>query len=268
MAHLFDNQPVASLPASTTAVASPETSAVSFAVSKLSVQDAVRHDVIAGILKPGTRITEAWLAQRYGVSRVPVREALRALEAEGFVLSQVNVGSRVAPIPVDDADDLFAVREALEISTVRRAAKRAKALFSADAPSTQWWQARRDLVTILDDGDAAVESGQLDTLVDLNDRFHLGIATLGASPSLGVLLRQLSGKIEWLYAADEDSRGKRLWPDHRIILSAIDAGDDELAGSLMKQHVRESRIGYLSRHAIATSSDSEVTAAVARRSRA
>ncbi len=233
----------------------------------MGVQDSVRHDIISGVLTPGTRITEASLAERYGVSRVPVREALRALEAEGFVLSQANVGSRVAPIPVDDADDLFAVREALEIAIAQRAATRAMALFSAEAPSTLWFHARRELGIILDEGDAAVHSGELARLVELNDRFHLGIATLGASPSLGVLLRQLSGKIEWLYAADQNSRGKRLWPDHRVILSAIDAGDHELAGTLMKRHVRESRIGYLSRHAVAVSSDPEVTAEVRNRSR-
>lgn len=225
----------------------------------------MRHDIIVGLLAPGTRITEASLAARYGVSRVPVREALRALEAEGFVQSQVNVGSRVADIPVDDADDLFAVREALEIATARRAATRATGLFSTSALPTGWWKVRRELALLLDEGDAAIEADTLDLLVELNDRFHVGIAILSGSPSLGVLLRQLSGKIEWLYAADQDSRGKRLWPDHRNILAAIDSGDVTLAGRLMKQHVRESRVGYLSRHGVVASSDPEVTAAVALR---
>ncbi|HEV7951017.1 MAG TPA: GntR family transcriptional regulator [Glaciihabitans sp.] len=216
--------------------------------SKLSVQDAIRRDIIVGSLQPGTRITEASLALTHGVSRVPVREALRALEAEGFVESRANVGSSVAPIPVDDADDLFAVREALEIATARRAAARAAALFSADAPPPEeWWRIRSILARILDDGDAAVEIGDLDQLPDLNNRFHLGIADLSGSASLGVLLRQLSGKIEWLYAADEHSRGKKLWPEHRIILAAIDAGEVDRSGELMGWHVRQSRIGYLSR---------------------
>ena len=217
-------------------------------VSKPSVQDAIRRDIIVGALQPGTRITEASLATTHGVSRVPVREALRALEAEGFVESRANVGSRVAAIPVDDADDLFAVREALEIATARRAAARAATLFDASAPPPDhWWRIRRMLAGILDDGDAAVEADQLDRLPDLNNRFHLGLADLSESVSLGVLLRQLSGKIEWLYASDEHSRGKKLWPEHRVILAAIDAGDVERAGELMGWHVRQSRIGYLSR---------------------
>lgn len=228
-----------------------------------SVLDAVRRDIILGVLQPGTRITEVALAERYGVSRIPVREALRGLESEGFVLSRPNAGSTVAPIPVDDADDLFAVREAIEIATARRAAKRARALFDLDTPPEDWWRTRRMLAVILDEGDAAVDADTLELLPDLNNRFHLGIAALGGSPSLGVLLRQLSGKIEWLYASDEHSRGKRIWPEHRVILAAIDSGDQERAAQLMGWHVRQSRIGYLSRFgADAFSSDPAVTAAI------
>lgn len=238
----------------------------------------MRRDIIAGLLAPGTRITEASLAARYGVSRIPVREALRALEAEGFVWSQVNVGSRVADIPVDDADDLFAVREALEIATARRAATRAAALGSAalgsaalgsaTTPSTEWGRVRGELALLLDAGDAAIHADALDELVELDDRFHLGLAILSGSPTLGGLLRQLSGTIEWLSAADRASRGKRLWPDHRNILAAIDSGDEELAGQLMKEHVRQSRIDYLSRHGVAASADPAVSAAAALRLRA
>lgn len=215
------------------------------------VVDAVRADIVHGVLQPGTRITEAALAERYGVSRVPVREALRGLEAEGFVESRPNVGSRVADIPVDEADDLFAVREALEISTARRAASRARARFSgADADDGgEWLRLRRELERVLDEGDAAVEVDELDRLVDLNERFHIGVAELSRSSTLATLLRQLSRKIEWLYALDEFSRGKRLWPDHRVILAAVDAGDPDRAGELMGRHVRESRVGYLSRTA-------------------
>lgn len=235
-------------------------------VTKPSLHDAIRRDIIVGALRPGTRITESSLAATHGVSRVPVREALRALEAEGFVDSRANVGSRVAPIPVDDADDLFAVREALEITTARRAATRAASLFAAAAPPPDdWWRIRRLLAGILDDGDAAVEAGDLELLPDLNHRFHLGVADLSGSVSLGVLLRQLSGKIEWLYAADEHSRGKKLWPEHRPILAAIDAGDIERAGELMGWHVRQSRIGYLSRsESPSPSSEPAVNAAIAK----
>lgn len=206
----------------------------------------LRRDIVAGRLPPATRLTEQSLARRHGVSRVPVREALRALAAEGFVESRPHAGSRVASIPFDEADDLFAVREALEISTARRAAQRARALIGRPAPA-DWLALRRELEDLVDAGDAAVAEDELERLVPINDRFHLAVAELSGSHTLANLLRQLSAKIEWLYALDTFSRGKRLWPDHRRILAAIDSADEALAAEVMGWHVRGSRVGYLSR---------------------
>jgi len=213
-----------------------------------SVVDRLRRDIIAGALLPGTRITEVSLAEKYGVSRIPVRESLRALAAEGFVLSRPNAGSRVAAIPVDDADDLFAVRETLETATARRAAQRTASMVAGGPVPGDWWATRRALAAVLDEGDAAIDADDLDALPGLNDRFHAGVAELSGSATLVGLLRQLSRKIDWLYAADPPSRGTRLWPEHRVILAAIDAGDDTRSAELMGWHVRQSRIGYFSRY--------------------
>lgn len=216
---------------------------------KERVQDAIRHDIIFGLLAPGTRVIEKSLAEKYGTSRIPVREALRVLEAEGFLESRPYAGSSVSAIPVDDADDLFAVREALEAATARRAAKRVRAQFSAGTPSSDWWKARKTLDGVLGEGDAAIEGNHLELLPELNRRFHLGVAELSGSASLTALLRQISGKIEWLYASDVDSRGKQSWIEHWPIMAAIDAGDPEQAERLMEGHVHQSRTGYMSRFA-------------------
>lgn len=213
------------------------------------VLEAIRRDIIFGVLLPGARVTEAALAAKYGVSRVPVREALRALEAEGFVESRPYAGSTVAEIPLDDAEDLFAVRAVIESTIARRAAGRAAAQFAADAPSTEWWSARRALANILDDGDRAVAADALAELPELNIRFHLGVAELSGSSSLAALLRQISGKIEWLYAADVDNRGKQSWGEHRLIMAAIDAGNAVEAGRLMVSHVVSSQRAYMERFA-------------------
>lgn len=217
------------------------------AAPKQRVQDEIRRDIIFGSLPPGTRVTETALATKYGISRVPVREALRALEAEGFVESKPYAGSTVSKIPVDDAEDLFFVREALESATARRAARRAAAQFDSGAPSSEWWNARKLLAGILDEGDAAVAQNRLDLLPELNIRFHLGIAELSGSSSLTALLRQIAGKIEWLYATDVDNRGKDSWGEHRSIIAAIDAGNFADAEKLMANHVHQSKEGYLDR---------------------
>src|SRR5256885_15004848 len=85
---------------------------------------AIRDDVIRGTFRPGQRLTEDSLAERYGVSRVPIREALRTLEAEGFVYSRPYVGTFVAELTEDEAADLLEIRAALEPLCAARAAVR------------------------------------------------------------------------------------------------------------------------------------------------
>lgn len=234
-----------------------------------TIQDAIRRDIITGRLAPGVRLTEVTLARQHAVSRVPVREALHGLESEGFVLSRPNAGCWIAEIPVADADDLFAMRETLETATVRRAAERASQLWSGRERPEEWWRIRRRIAEYLDAGDDHVRREDLAPLVEINDVIHLGIAELGGSGTLTLLLRQLSWKIEWLYAAQELPRGKRLWGDHRRIMAAIDAGDVDRAVAEMRTHVRESWIGYLGRYVTGSqSSDPAIAAEVRRRSEA
>ena len=79
-----------------------------------SVCTAIRDDIVSGVYERGTRLTEELLARRYGVSRVPVREALRTLEAEGFVVTRRHAGACVAEPTEQDAADLLEIRALLE----------------------------------------------------------------------------------------------------------------------------------------------------------
>ncbi|APU22114.1 transcriptional regulator [Actinoalloteichus sp. GBA129-24] len=196
----------------------------------------IRRDIIRGTLAPGTRVTEAALSEAYGVSRVPIREAFRVLETEGFVVSRPYAGSTVAALDTADADDLFAVRATVEERTARRAAGRADSAAVAR------------LMAVVDAGDSALAAGRRQDLTDLNTAFHLAIAEIAANPSLTGMLRQLAGKIEWIYAADVAVRAESSWIEHRLIASAIETGDVDGAALLMRRHVENSRHGYLLRH--------------------
>ncbi|MBF4993183.1 GntR family transcriptional regulator [Arthrobacter gandavensis] len=211
------------------------------------IRDRIRQDIIRGELAPGAKITEAALAARYGSSRVPVREALRTLAAEGFVESRPYAGSRVARLDPGEAGDLFEVREAVEGATARRAAERAARQAAAGSPDPDWWAVRRRLGEILAAGDAAAADGRLDALPELNLDFHRGIAELAGSASLQALLAQLAGKIEWLYASDVGFRGRDSWSEHRPILAAVDAGSAAEAEALMRAHIQQSKQSFLSR---------------------
>src|SRR5882757_3844686 len=85
----------------------------------------LRQEIIAGRLGPGDRLVERELADRFGVSRVPVREAIRALVAEGFVTFETPRRTVVRRLTRTDVTELFELREALEVYAAGRAAERA-----------------------------------------------------------------------------------------------------------------------------------------------
>ena len=206
----------------------------------------LREGIISGELAPLTRLTETSLAKQFEVSRIPVREALRFLEAEGLVESRAYSGSMVAHSPVEDAEDLFDIRIVLEAATARRAAERSAASHSSGkAKEDLWLAARKEINEVLELGEAAIAADHFEDLAALNMRFHYAVAQMSGSSSLLRLLKQISGKIEWLYSLNVTQRGPGAWPEHRAIVAAIDAGLADEASQRMEQHVRRSKESYL-----------------------
>ena len=212
--------------------------------AQLDVAAQIRTDIIKGKLEPGSKLREVVLAERYEVSRIPIREALRALEADGLVESRKFSGSVVAPSPAEDAEDLFEIRIVLESATAKRAARRAAELSADGEHDAQWSEIRAEINEILEAGDAVIAQERFDDLAVLNMRFHFAVAELSGSLSFISLLRQISGQIEWLYSLNLMRRGPQAWPEHREIIAAIDAGQVDQAAEVMAQHVRRSRDSY------------------------
>jgi DNA-binding GntR family transcriptional regulator len=87
------------------------------------VADKLRRAIVDGSLKPGTRLQEIEIAKRYEASRTPVREALRQLESEGFLLIRARRGAVVAPVTTRDVEEFYEIKEVLEGYAAERAAK-------------------------------------------------------------------------------------------------------------------------------------------------
>ncbi|NLS10305.1 GntR family transcriptional regulator [Nesterenkonia sp. MY13] len=202
----------------------------------------IRADIISGGLEPGARLTEKLLAERYEVSRVPIREALRILSAEGLVTIRPYAGASVADRPDDDAADLFAIRIELEAATARRAGERCAA--QTGERSAEISELLVELERILAEGDQTLKAGDLIKLAPLNSQFHQRIAELSGSQSLVSLLDQISGRIEWLYAVNVTKRGGEAWAEHHLILDAVRQGQAQRAEELMRHHVAGSRDSY------------------------
>ncbi|WP_030676314.1 GntR family transcriptional regulator [Streptomyces rimosus] len=201
-------------------------------ISAHAVCTAIRDDIVSGALPPGSRLIEEILAGRYGVSRVPVREALRTLQSEGFVTIRHHAGACVAAPTEREAADLLDIRGLLEpLGAARAAARRTAAHIKV----------LRGIVRL---GREQARHGRRAELRQLDGWFHETLAQASGSASLAALLTQLRRKIDWMYAVEPPAREERSWEEHGAVLDAVSRGDAERARALMAAHVERSRGAY------------------------
>jgi DNA-binding GntR family transcriptional regulator len=185
---------------------------------------ALRQEIIAGRLGPGDRLVERELAERFGVSRVPVREAIRALVAEGFVLFETPRRTVVRRLTPTDVKELFELREALEVYATGLAASRA-------AP-----EALTELADLLDLAATATADGDAEAITDINTRFHDRILALAGNGLLISVMEPVDGRLRRLTRQNEE------WPqlllEHRELYEAIASGDPDRARAHALAHVR------------------------------
>ncbi|MER6997410.1 GntR family transcriptional regulator [Streptomyces sp. NPDC000410] len=189
-----------------------------------SVCAAIRDDIITGVFERGSRLTEEQLARRYGVSRVPVREALRTLESEGFVVTRRHAGACVAEPTEQEAADLLEIRMLLEPLGAARAAQRR---------TEAHLKVLRGLVRL---GQERARRGQGEDLRSLGAWFHETLAQACGSPGLTALLTQLRHKTAWMYAVEQPARPLESWAEHGAIVDAVARGDAERARALTAMH--------------------------------
>ncbi|MFF4954826.1 GntR family transcriptional regulator [Streptomyces chattanoogensis] len=197
-------------------------------LSAHAVCTAIRDDIVSGALAPGSRLIEEILAARYSVSRVPVREALRTLQSEGFVTTRRHAGACVAEPTEQEAADLLDIRALLEpLGAARAAARRSPAHLKV----------LRGLVRL---GRERARHGHPDDVRQLDGWFHETLAQAAGSPSLTALLTQLRRKIEWMYVVEAPARAAESWDEHGAVLDAVARGDAERARALMAAHIERS----------------------------
>ncbi|MFD3837167.1 GntR family transcriptional regulator [Streptomyces sp. NPDC058642] len=184
----------------------------------------LRQEIIAGRLRPGDRLVERELAERFGVSRVPVREAIRALVTEGFVHFETPRRTVVRRLTPKDVKELFELREALEVYAAALAASRATP------------QDLAEVEQLLDQAATATEAGDAETITDINSRLHDRIVSMAGNSLLTQALEPVAGRLRWMTRRNEE------WPqllvEHRELYEAIASGDPERARAHALAHVR------------------------------
>ncbi|MEW2316287.1 GntR family transcriptional regulator [Streptomyces bauhiniae] len=197
-----------------------------------SVCTAIRDDIVAGIHERGGRLTEEVLARRYGVSRVPVREALRTLEAEGFVVTRRHAGACVAEPTEQEAADLLEMRLLLEPLGAARAAQRR---------TEAHLKVLRGLVRL---GQERARLGNSDDLRALDGWFHETLAQACGSHALTSALTQLRHKIAWMYSVDGPASPPETWAEHGAIVDAVARGDSERARAVTALHTERATLAH------------------------
>jgi DNA-binding GntR family transcriptional regulator len=193
-----------------------------------AVYRALRHGIVHGQLAPGERLRSDALANELRVSRTPVREALRKLEAEGLV---EHSGSRlvVRALSEQDLTELFYVREALEGMAARLAAENA-------TPSEI-----AEIRELLDDMETVRRRGALEMLRRLTGEFHQLVSRASHNNRLVRALTTLLDNVRKIQTSTlfGEGRAEQALQEHRQLLAAITAGDGERAELLARAHRRK-----------------------------
>ncbi len=189
------------------------------------VLDAIREAIVNGQLNPGERLMEQQLAEDLGVSRTPIREAIRKLELEGFVLMLPRKGAYVADISIRDIAEVFEVRSAMEALAAGLAAQR--------ITEEGLELLERNLVGYKEAGD------ELEQIIENDTGFHEIIYNASRNNKLILILNNIRDQIQRYRTASLAHPGRyiKTLDEHKGIVEAISARNVELAQRLAKEHI-------------------------------
>ncbi len=185
----------------------------------------IRQRIVNGDYPPGQRLTEERLAVDFGVSRNPVREALRVVETEGFVTMTPRRGAVVATPDAETIGDLFAVRASLEATAARIAAERADATDIAD------------LRSLLDAARKATDEADFSRVAKLNNDFHTRVIAISGNRWLVSISSALYLHVHWIFRLGAADRAPHSWIEHIRTVDAIEAGDPDRAEAEARAHL-------------------------------
>jgi phosphonate utilization transcriptional regulator len=195
------------------------------------VQAEIEQLILRGELAIGERINESDLALRFGMSRGPIREALRALEESRLVRSEKNRGVFVREVSVREADEIYDVREALDQLIGQRVAERATP------------EQLRDIRTVIAAMDKATAAQDIKAYHPLNLKFHDMLVEFAGNARLTETYRLLTkGLLLFRLRGLQDGGGFAVSnTEHKAVVEAIAARDSVRAGRLLRRHATESR---------------------------
>ncbi|MBS3969193.1 MAG: GntR family transcriptional regulator [Clostridia bacterium] len=199
------------------------------------VLEALKDAIVNGKLKPGERLMEQQVAEELGVSRTPVREAIRKLEIEGFIIMIPRKGAYVSDISLKDIAQVFEVRAAMEALAAGLAAQR--------IADDQMEKLERKLVEVKN----AVDNSDLDNIIHFDTDFHEIIYDASRNDRLVQILNNLREQIQRYRTASLASPGrlKDTLREHQELVDAISTRNVALAQKVAKEHIENAENSIL-----------------------
>ena len=190
------------------------------------VADALRQAIVSGQFEDGEELNQVELAQHFHVSRVPIREALRRLQAEGLVSAEAHRRATVIGLNRERGAEIFEIRALLECFMLERAAPH----LTEDDLKTLG-----DLCDAMDGVHRETEHAQW---LELNRRFHHALLSPSGSPVAMTIVERLVGRVErYLRRSEGVHRAEEAGKEHRQILRALKRGDVERAKDILSCHI-------------------------------
>lgn len=199
----------------------------------------LRHEILSGVLPPGERLIEEQLTSRFGISRAPLREALRELAQQGLVEHMPRRGVRVAELSALDVDELFGLRDVLERYAMELAFGGPNMAGPPDMTGlTAAW---KEMADAAEGGDAFREN-------EAHRRFHVEVVALAGQRQLLAAFEPIILKLQLYMAANlrmeaEDRAPAEGAERHRRLLDAIATGDLATALGALATHGARTYIG-------------------------
>lgn len=193
--------------------------------------EVLKHAIISGEIPAGDRIVETEYAQQLHISRTPLREALRKLERDGLVEYVMRRGVVVRAFTLQDVEDIYNIRNALELMTLPAVIERA-------TPTDI-----QELRQMLEEMDRTIESGMIDMLSTLARSFHARLTAISRQTRV---IRIIEGQDEYIsrfsaMAIRQETRRPKAHEEHHALVDLIECRDLEGLQSLMKSHIERSK---------------------------
>ena len=198
---------------------------IEFTTKSEAVRLKLRQRIVGREIRPGQKIVISDIAKEFGISEIPVREAIKKLESEGLVKFTPHVGAVVNAIGGDEFLEIYLMRIELEALATKLSATHMKG------------EDIEELKSFVKEAEEAIEEGRIDQLGALNKSFHLKIYRTAPYPFLYKTIVDLWERFESMQCvfAYVPERAVPSWGEHKIIVEALEQRDAERAAKLVRQ---------------------------------